>query len=247
MLRVVAMAMALVAPAVQTQPIRLPPASSAASPLGAAPQCGSAALVGAFTAAFTMGFTRRMRGLQAGARELPAAPSELTKLYWEDYGAHLLLAITLTSACAMLSASTSPCLAGLAGALAVPIVIFQHDVRHLHHAGTTFEEKLSDVLVLVTGTCYGILPWSGVHVKHHAFTGSYQGAVVAPALRNGVPGMGDLDDLAGPLRHGNPFEPARRSSTLRALAAFLCILLTVSLFQGHALGEGRSGGERGVV
>ena len=105
--------------------------------------------------------------------------------------------------------------------------------------GTTFEERLSDLLVLVTGTCYGILPWSGVHVKHHAFTGAYEGTVVAQSLRDGTPagGVGDLDDLAGPLRHGNPLEPARRNPILRALTALSCILLTVSLFQGDVHGS----------
>ena len=179
------------------------------------------------------------RGVRSG--DLPPAPSDLTQIEWEDYAGHLMLAVTLTCACAILSfVLASPLLAALAGALAVPIVVFQHDVRHLHHTGASFEENLSDVLVLITGTCYGILPWSGVHVKHHAFTGSYQGAVLAQSLRHGTPAgsvnVGDLDDLAGPLRHGNPFEPARHNPILRAMAALCCMLLTLSLFQGCALG-----------
>jgi fatty acid desaturase len=153
---------------------------------------------------------------------------------WADYGSHLILATALTLACVVFSSmSCSPILAGLAGALAVPIVIFQHDVRHLYHRNDTFEEHLSDVLVLVTGTCYGILPWTGVHVKHHSYTGNYRGAVLAESLRDAENREGDLDDLAGPLRHGNPFgSTARSNPILRLSVATFCILLTISLFQG---------------
>lgn len=174
---------------------------------------------------------RAQRGLESPHLPPPEAPVGLAQIHWDDYSSHLLLAVALTCTCGLLASMTSSLLlAGVAGAIAVPIVIFQHDVRHLHHKNNTLEEHLSDILVVLTGTCYGILPWSGVHVKHHAFTGNYRGAVFAESLSEHG-STGDLDDLAGPLRHGNPFGITRGNPILRAIVAASCIFLTMSLFQ----------------
>jgi len=114
----------------------------------------------------------------------------------------------------------------LAGVLTVPLIVFQHDVSHAHrHNKTAAEEMVSALIVLLTGTYWGA-GCKEVHVQHHGQTGDYHGAL----LRDN--GVGDLDDLLGPLRKGNPFGSVCSSNAaLRGLVAGGTILVTMSLFQ----------------
>jgi len=160
----------------------------------------------------------------------PKPPPEFYELNLEAYAPHLSLsvALTLLFACAS-HVMAAPLLGALAGACAVPLLFFQHDVGHaLSRCRSQTHENLCAAIALVTGTYWGASPWR-VHTRHHCKTGDYYAWMVPDVdERFG----GDIDDFLGPLRQGNPLgADAARNPLLRLIVLVGSILASLFTFQ----------------
>lgn len=173
------------------------------------------------------GFKDASTGLPAKLPLPPRPPSWLYDLHICDYAGNLMLSLVMAAVCVAFSLhSGSTWMMALAGACTVPLIVFQHDVCHARRRHKTHvEDHASAAIALLTGTYWGAGCWN-VHVQHHGQTGDYHGEVLPGSA------AGDLDDLLGPLRKGNPFGAVASSNAmLRTLVAGGSILLTMSLFQ----------------
>jgi len=166
-------------------------------------------------------------------RQLPAPPKPPPNFYelpLEAYAPHLGLSVASTLLFAFAShVMAVPWLGAFAGACAVPLLFFQHDVGHaLSRCRTETHDHLCAAIALVTGTYWGASPWR-VHTRHHCKTGDYYAWMVPDVdERFG----GDIDDFLGPLRQGNPMgTDAANKPALRAILLAGSILASLFAFQ----------------
>lgn len=160
----------------------------------------------------------------------PKPPPEFYELPLEAYAPHLSLSVASIIFFAYASQLlAAPWIGALAGACAVPLLFFQHDVGHaLRRCRSQTHNNLCAATALITGTYWGASPWR-VHTRHHCKTGDYF-AWMVPDVDE--PFGGDVDDFLGPLRQGNPLgADATKNPLLRAFLVAGCILASLFTFQ----------------
>ena len=170
------------------------------------------------------------------------------------------LVLTLGQLCGHIDESSLPAAgiaAFLAGAAALPLSFFQHDVMHMRSALVTPRHR---ALEFLTGIVTGMHWRSGatnVHVNHHAVPGDFQGKLAPPDFHQPKPLQdGDQDDLWGLLRLGVPCPklaesvPAIRMALMGAsVGAAVLLFHPMFILQGllyfckvEARGEGTADG-----